>query len=279
MKPNSTTLRSAMVAFLAFASVASAVNRVDVEERTLPAAAAEKLVCETVDADVTVQTHEADAVRVMIRREVMDLPDEATVEAALAALETIFEDRGDHIFLQSKLPQNRKQWKKKTGRDRVNYTLSYEIWVPADFSLDTHTVDGDIAIAAIGGDCHFNTVDGEINVAACADLKGQTVDGDIIAREVKGGATVQTVDGDIEVTFVGDGMQDSRLRTVDGEIVVRLAAGVGVSLAAQAVDGEVSVDAELENMEKRHNRIAGDLNGGGVRLRLQSVDGSIRVTD
>lgn len=128
----------------------------------------------------------------------------------------------------------------------------------------------------------------------------RTVEGDILVRNIQGYAAAQSLHGNIWQFDIAGGVT---ARTLEGNITVSLRAlpEVGTPVELDTVNGDVNLilpsgpDAEMEvrtvagRVEGEHLFVAGDAPGdnswrvrlghGGVRIRLQTIRGSIRVSE
>jgi DUF4097 and DUF4098 domain-containing protein YvlB len=72
---------------------------------------------------------------------------------------------------------------------------------------------------------------------------------------------------------------DAEFATVNGSIVLALPAGTGADVDARTVNGDIQTDFPLEvsgRLSKR--KLSGRIGGGGRRLSLETVNGSIELT-
>ena len=152
------------------------------------------------------------------------------------------------------------------------------------------------------GESHNNTdnndvaVEFTVRVPSGVRLTGATVNGDVVMESLKSDVLATTVNGSIEVSTTGyaeaetvngsirAAMQSTRLpesldfRTVNGSITLDLPEGFGANVEARTVNGDVSTDFPL-TVQGRFGprRVNGKIGGGGPRLSLETVNGSIRL--
>lgn len=150
----------------------------------------------------------------------------------------------------------------RRGREndvKVEFTLR----VPAGVHLDARTVNGGIEAHSLTGDVRASTVNGGISVAASGAVEASTVNGSIDARSGRARWS-----GEIE------------FRTVNGSIEVTLPEGVGAEVEASTVNGSLSTDFPLTIQAGRiwgPRKMEGTIGGGGGTLRLETVNGPIRL--
>jgi hypothetical protein len=141
------------------------------------------------------------------------------------------------------------------------------------------------------------SVDFVVSVPDGVNFRGRTVNGEVEARGLPEDAEVQTVNGDVTVEAGGhttartvngsvharmgraDWTGDAEFATVNGSIVLALPAGTGADVDARTVNGDIQTDFPLEvsgRLSKR--KLSGRIGGGGRRLSLETVNGSIELT-
>jgi len=105
--------------------------------------------------------------------------------------------------------------------DYVNYhniSVDYEITVPANTAVRTHSGSGDQTIEGTKGNADITTGSGDVKMRGVAgEIHLQTGSGDVRAREIAGSVRGQTGSGDVEIAEVGPG--DIDLHTGSGNIV------------------------------------------------------------
>jgi DUF4097 and DUF4098 domain-containing protein YvlB len=94
-----------------------------------------------------------------------------------------------------------------------------------------------------------------------------------------GYAEAQTVNGSIRAAMKGASPPERLdFHTVNGGITLDLPDGFAADVEAQTVNGDVSTDFPL-TIQGRFGprRVFGKIGGGGTRLSLETVNGSIRL--
>ncbi len=121
-----------------------------------------------------------------------------------------------------------------------------------------------------------------------SEISVKTLDADINFENVSGPINSSTVDGTTMVAF-GTVNQASpiSISSIDGEIDVTLPSSTPADLKFSNLDGEVYTDFEVDFTKKDktgskkmryiggHNSSEGTINGGGVQISLQTIDGII----
>lgn len=105
-----------------------------------------------------------------------------------------------------------------------------------------------------------------------------TVLGGVTLETSGGDASAETVNGNIRATVRGIGTGALRFETVNGSITVALSQGIGAAFEAETVNGGITSDFPITlsgRINPRHMR--GQIGQGGRDLRLETVNGSIRL--
>lgn len=119
-----------------------------------------------------------------------------------------------------------------------NVSIDYEITVPADTSIRTHSGSGDQIIEGTHGNAEVETGSGDVKMRnVSGEIHLQTGSGDVRAHEISGAVRGGTGSGDIELEETGAG--DVDLHTGSGNITVR---GVQGAFHGEAGSGDIAVD-------------------------------------
>lgn len=153
-----------------------------------------------------------------------------------------------------------------------------------------------------GGEGRNNTqnndveVDFTVHLPAGVNFVGKTVSGDVTAESLGANVAAYTVNGDVEVSTKGyaqastvngsiraamgraDWTGGMDFKTVNGGITLTLPAGLGASVDASTVNGDLESDFPL-TVQGRFSRrtFRGTIGQGGRDLSLSTVNGSIRL--
>jgi hypothetical protein len=119
-----------------------------------------------------------------------------------------------------------------------NIAVDYEITVPADVTIRTHSGSGDQTIEGTHGNVDVQTGSGDVRLANLnGEIHIQTGSGDVRAHEISGAVRGGAGSGDIEIEETGPG--DIDLRTGSGNITTR---GVQGGLRVEAGSGDITAD-------------------------------------
>ncbi|MEN9404649.1 MAG: hypothetical protein RL091_3352 [Verrucomicrobiota bacterium] len=189
-------------------------------------------------------------------------------EVALEAEKTASDQEGlDRMHLQIDSSPRRlrvkteyeKKWK---FWETMNAQVHYKLMVPAGAALDK--------VDVVNANIHVSGVRGEITL--------ETVNGGIEAEGLTGPGRYATVNGSVRVAYTTmPAFGSITLRTVNGSCKLTLPAGAAFDLDTDTVNGRVNCDfpIALEKSDKRE--LHGAVNGGGTRVKLDSVNGGLSV--
>lgn len=153
-----------------------------------------------------------------------------------------------------------KKWK---FWDNMNAQVHYKLMVPAGASLDgIEVVNAGISVTGVKGSVSLEAVNGGI------EADGLTGDGDF-----------ETVNGSIRVTYAAMPASGRiSLDTVNGTCKLALPENAAFDFDADTVNGRISCDFPITLQNSGKREMHGAINGGGTRVSLESVNGSLTVT-
>jgi|SRR5579864_1054755 len=140
-----------------------------------------------------------------------------------------------------------------------NISVDYDITVPADTTLRSHSGSGDQIVEGIHGNTDLESGSGDLKLRGLAgEIRVQTGSGNVRAREISGPVHGGAGSGDIEVDETGSGNID--LHTGSGNITVR---GINGGFHGETGSGDVTAEGtQTASWEIRTG-------SGNVRVRLQ----------
>jgi DUF4097 and DUF4098 domain-containing protein YvlB len=126
----------------------------------------------------------------------------------------------------------------------------------------------------------LETTNGQVKVnGALAGLKAEVTNGSIHGEGLANSVVATTTNGEIKLKMASLGGDGVSLETMNGSIDLRLPADAKATLSARCMNGGIRVtDLPFEKSgEGSKRKLDGAINGGGAALRLETVNGSIRV--
>jgi hypothetical protein len=142
----------------------------------------------------------------------------------------------------------------------------------------TETGSGTIQAIGIAGGFFGRTGSGDIRFEQTApgSVQAQAGSGSIHLKNVNGSLEAGTGSGDLEVQ--GEIAGDWRLHTGSGSVRVALPSSARFDVNADSGSGSVTIDHPVTVQgTMRRNHIEGAVNGGGVKLHINTGSGSIHV--
>jgi len=139
-------------------------------------------------------------------------------------------------------------------------SVDYEITVPADTTIRTHSGSGDQTIEGTRGNAEIETGSGDVKLRSLTgDIRLQTGSGNVRAHEISGSVKGGAGSGDIEVEELAQG--DVDLHTGSGNINVR---GLHGAFHGEAGSGDITAEGTQSGTWEIRT------GSGNVHLRLPS---------
>ncbi len=248
-------------------NAASAKETVD---KTFPLQPGGSFSLENVNGAITLTEWSQPEVRVLAFKKVKGSDDEKAREF-LEKVEIVFEASEDAVRVDTIFP-------KKKGFSLFggccSAAVTYEIQVPPRTRVTLETVNGSVTVDAETADLRVESVNGALSIERAAELNAATVNGKI-SFTANGLHSVETTNGAIVGTVLGPQTGSASVETVNGKINLTLGAGLSAEVEGDNVNGRVSCD--IDGFTVKKHSLGGTWNGGGPAIRLETVNGSIRV--
>ncbi len=191
-------------------------------------------------------------------------------EKAEVAVEAVKSAKDDEAMshLHIKVEASAKKLSIKTEHEKAwkfwehaQAEVRYKLKVPAGASLDK--------VGVVNADVHISGVKGKVKV--------DSVNGSIDAEGLGGEGDFDTVNGSITVNYATMPSDDISLDTVNGSCKVTLPANAAFKLQSDTVNGRASCDFPITLEKAGKHDLRGTVNGGGIEVKLDSVNGSLTV--
>ena len=163
-----------------------------------------------------------------------------------------------------------------------------------------HDVGGDVSATTAGGDVRIGNASGEASLkTAGGDIELKSSNGEIVAKTAGGDLELEglvgsvdgaTAGGDIIVELTPEGGRGSSLETKGGDISFYIDSKAKVSIIAEIRirgdhryhdpdDYEIfsDFDGDTEDSSSKRKTLRVELNGGGPRITLDTVNGNIEI--
>lgn len=181
---------------------------------------------------------------------------EASIEVRAAA---------DSIEITTRYPHESQTFTDEAPRRYDNpATVEYTLNVPRGARLEN--------IELINGALDLTGLSGETN-ASC-------INGKLTARDLTGEAKLSTINGTLDATFGQlDAAKPLALSSINGLVALTLPSDANASVKASTIHGTITNDFGLPVREGRYvgTDLAGQLGQGGPRIKLNNVNGQIKL--
>ena len=230
-------------------------------DKRFPLSAGGTVSLENVNGDVTIEVWENSEVWVQAVKS-------ASSQELLDQLKVEIEASSSAVRIDTEYPKNRRsdQDRHEHGKreDRGSSKVEYTLTIPRSAVVDdVDLVNGNLMIIGVEG-----------------GVEAETVNGNIVVRGGAGDASLSTVNGGIELfadrLSYGESID---METVNGTLDLYLAASAGAEIRAESVNGRLSNDFGIEVHKGKYvgSDLRGTVGGGGARVNLETVNGSITV--
>jgi DUF4097 and DUF4098 domain-containing protein YvlB len=167
----------------------------------------------------------------------------------------------DSVMIKTKYPENNSG---NRDRNRSWAGVEYTLTIPRGASLNgAELVNGSLDIEGVQG-----------------DVKASLVNGDVKAEGLGGEVKISTVNGGVEanVARLSDA-KNVNLSSVNGSLTLIVPAGANADVKASTLHGAITNDFGLTVDEGQYvgRNLSGQIGSGGVRVRLNNVNGSIAI--
>ncbi len=159
---------------------------------------------------------------------------------------------GGHI--EASGPQN---------RDGRNWSVSYEIWMPASSQVKLDAYNGSIAVDGVTGRLRFHTLNGSVRlVEAGGDVEGETTNGSVT----------------VSVAANGHFENGLRVETTNGSVRLELPESYSARVEASTVNGSIRTDFPITVSGEIGKHLSFTLGSGGPEIEAKTTNGSIHIS-
>jgi DUF4097 and DUF4098 domain-containing protein YvlB len=191
----------------------------------------------------------------------MDVKAEITVRAGtdeaardlLKQVEIREENTNGRVRLETRYPK---------GLGRSNVNVKYTLRVPRTAGVIVETINGSIVVNQMAG-----------------RVRAETTNGGVEGRNLSGGVSASTTNGSVDMAVTALSPDGVTIETTNGSVALRVPADAKGTISARCVNGGIKVsDLNVEKTESSRRRFDGILNGGGPAIKLETVNGGIRLS-
>ena len=160
------------------------------------------------------------------------------------------------------------------------HEIKWTVKIPRGVSVDLRTINGGVRMNGLEGEIRARSTNGGITGTAmiATAVDASTTNGGVeieLARAVSTGSyELQAVNGGVSLTMPSDSKADVAAKCVNGGINVE-----GLDLQINGDETQNANEAEKRTLRARSSRrrLDGQLNGGGARVSLETVNGGVKI--
>ncbi|MCK5075357.1 MAG: hypothetical protein KAR38_03225 [Calditrichia bacterium] len=182
----------------------------------------------------------------------------------LSEMEVNFLDNNNELIIESNFPKNKTMDFGFLKEKSIEFAIDFEILLPEKFNLNIKATNGAMVIKNINGEINAKTVNG--------NFKAINLAGEIDVSSINGNLS-GFIENSKEVTGI-------KFKTVNGQIMLKTSSSISCYLNAEAVNGKISTSFPVDINRDHHGSEAyGEINGGGFRVYLKTVNGGIKFIE
>ena len=251
MKSNCAVMMSVVLVTAGWAAAGAGYE--EIVDQSYPLAAGGSVALENINGDVSIEIWERNEVRVYAVKS-------ASSPELLDELEVRVDNDKNQVRIDTHYPSMNGSDHGHRRFTKVEYTLT----VPRTAMLEEiELVNGNLMVVGIEG-----------------GIDAETVNGNIVVRDCAGSANLGTVNGGIEAHVDRLSFDDKLdMESVNGQLDLYLASSLDADLSADTVNGSLKNDFGIEVRKGKYvgSDFHGSVGGGGARVSLETVNGSINV--
>jgi hypothetical protein len=160
----------------------------------------------------------------------------------------------------------------------VSITVNLAVRVPQGIKINGKTVNGMISVKDIQSAITMDSVNGKVKAEHCeGPVHANTVNGTAEIIDVKQAFEIGTVNGSAHVKLLQTPQDHCKASTVNGSVHITLPLNVGFDVEMSTVNGKAQIDNHTFEGEQKKKFIKGRLNGGGHKITMNAVNGSVQI--
>lgn len=171
----------------------------------------------------------------------------------------------ENIRIKTEYPEGNQIFRGGEGRYNNPATVEYTLTVPRTAVLES--------IELVNGSLDIDGVEG--------DVKASSINGKVVARGLIGETKLSTINGQLQAIFTRlDEAKPISLGSVNGNVVLIIPSDSNASVRAATVHGSIANDFGLQARHGEYvgHNLDGQIGTGGPRIKLDNVNGSIRIS-
>ena len=218
----------------------------------VPVQARSRIRVDAVNGLIELQSEPGVSVITITGRKLVGAESSAAAQQRLGDLRVVVDEFQNEVVVRTDQPRN------TNGR---RYEVDYAIVVPEDFRVDLDQTNGTIDVWG-----------------PLRDVEATNVNGAVDIRGMDEGVDVTVVNGRIDADMVRVG-DDLSLTATNGNVALRIPTTSSAELAAQVVNGSITVNGlSLSGQVVTQRSLRGTLGGGLYSIALTTVNGNITIS-
>jgi hypothetical protein len=160
------------------------------------------------------------------------------------------------------------------------HEITWTVKIPRGVAVDLRTVNGQVKLVGLQGDIRARTTNGGItgtaivaNVVDAAVTNGG-VEIELARAATSGSLDLEAVNGGVTLLLPPDSKADIAARCTNGGISVD---NLDVRVTDEDHRNVNEFEEKIEGRKRFRRRLNGQLNGGGAKLTLETVNGGVRI--
>lgn len=169
------------------------------------------------------------------------------------------------IRIKTEYPEENQSFYKDHRRYDNPAIVEYTLTVPRKVVLES--------IELVNGSIDIDGVEGNV--------KASSINGKLVARGLAGEARLSTINGPLQATFTQlDESKPIDLGSINGPLTLIIPSNANATIRANTVHGGISTDfgLKVKHGEYVGHSMDGQIGTGGPRIKLDNVNGAIRIS-
>lgn len=257
-------------------------------DRELPAEGLAKINISEINGSIKVSFDDGKFVRVHAVKVVKAVTDARAKEIA-KDIEVVIEPKEGSLDIRVKQPGRFPR--RSFGKVDFEITAPKGTWIGAETTNGTitlspgagganlETTNGSVTAEGVAaGSLKIETTNGSVNVSDTAvSVRAETTNGSVTAAGCTGETRVETTNGKIKYSTSAPPDGDISLEVINGSIEAAVPEAAELDIDASTVNGSVKSELALTGGTQKRKSVSGVLNKPTHTMRLESVNGSIRL--
>ncbi|MGE0884158.1 MAG: hypothetical protein AB7P14_11485 [Blastocatellales bacterium] len=231
----------------------TAPGSVDVNDqinKTLTLAPETNVRVSSFNGSVRVESWDSDKAEINIQIKASD-------REAMERRPVIIDHTGNTLIIRTENDQEGKKWGWNRGWVRHDVRLR----LPRNVNLKVNSINGAVNVGQIAGEVGVSSVNGKVEIAQAGSL-----------------TELSSINGRTSVSIMQIGNGGLRVSSINGGVEIGLPAETNADVEVRSVNGGIDTDLPISVIgEMRRGQLVGKLGGGGVPIKITSVNGGVTL--